>query len=581
MKKLMNASSDFVRDGIAGLTSTSSGLSRIDGWNIVVATERDSNHVAVIAGGGAGHEPAHGGYVGEGMLDAAVIGEVYASPSVDAVLTAIRAVAGPAGVLLIIKNYTGDRLNFGLAAEIARGEGTNVEMTMVGDDVALPGGGKVGARGLAGVVFVHKVAGAAASMGQPLGTVTQWANLTAQSVATMGVALSAGTVPAAGVPNFDLGPNEIEWGLGIHGEPGLERSSLVSASEIARRLTIQVMTKGKIRTGQKVALMINGLGATPPSELDIVAGEVVKAVAEHGAGIERVWTGNFLTALDTHGCSVSVLTLSDGMIQLLDLPTLAPAWPGSSARNAPSKFPIVPRPDELSHRRNEKLRAIGTVESPLYLCLQSVAQAMLDSEAQLTELDRIVGDGDLGTSLARGARSILDQLSHVTSPYSVSTLLRDIGTAIRETVGGTSGPLYSIMFLRAASSLGDKDNVNAIDWANAFSAAVDGVRSVGGAALGDCTMLDALLPASATLTRELEHNREPLEALAETLEAAKEGAAATVDLQAALGRSSYIGERAVGHVDPGAFAVTLWLEAVRNVLYPDPPTGSSESNRRY
>lgn len=576
----MNASTDFVRDAIVGLTSTTSGLARIDGWNIVVAAERNPNHVAVIAGGGAGHEPAHGGYVGEGMLDAAVIGEVYTSPSVDAVVTAIRSVAGPAGVLLIIKNYTGDRLNFGLAAEIARGEGVSVEMAVVGDDVALPSGGKVGARGLAGVVFVHKIAGAVASKGHPLDVVTQWANLTAKSVATMGVALSAGTVPAAGVPNFDLGPNEIEWGLGIHGEPGLERSALVSADEIARRLTIQVLTKGIVRVGNKVALMINGLGATPPSELDIVAGEVVKVVAEHGIDVERVWTGNFLTALDTHGCSVSVLKLSDGMIQLLDTGTLAPAWPGSSALNAPSKLPIVPRPTGPANLRDEKHGTMGTVDSPLFLCLKAAAQAMLDAETQLTELDRVVGDGDLGTSLARGARSILDQLSHLDASYSVSTLLRHIGNTIRETVGGTSGPLYSIMFFRAASSLDNYDNVKAIDWANAFSAAVEGVQNIGGAVLGDCTMLDALLPASATLARELEHSHQPFQAVSEALDAAKEGAAATVDLQAALGRSSYIGKRAVGHVDPGAYAVTIWLEAVRQVLFPDPTTGSSDSNRR-
>jgi dihydroxyacetone kinase len=577
---MMNASSDFVRDAIVGLTSTSSGLARIEGWNIVVDTERNPNHVAVIAGGGAGHEPAHGGYVGDGMLGAAVVGEVYTSPSVDAVLTAIRAVAGPAGVLLIIKNYTGDRLNFGLAAEIARGEGVNVEIVVVADDVALPRGGKVGARGLAGVVFVHKVAGAAASRGRPLDVVTRWAKLTAESVATMGVALSAGTVPAAGVPNFDLGEDEIEWGLGIHGEPGLERSALLSANDIAKRLTHQVVTEGKVRAGEKVALLINGLGATPPCELDIVAGEIVKAVTERGIDIERVWTGNFLTALDTHGCSVSVLKLSDGMTELLDAITHAPAWPGSSVRNVPSKIAVVPRPDDPADLRDEQFHAMSTTDSLLFLSLKAAAQAMLDAEVPLTELDRIVGDGDLGTSLARGARSIFAQLSHVESPFSVSKLLRDIGAKIRETVGGTSGPLYSIMFLRAASYLDGRDTLTAIDWAQAFSAAVDGVQTVGGAVPGDCTMLDALLPASIKLARELEQNAEPLEAFTNALNVAKEGTAATVDIRASLGRSSYIGERAVGHVDPGAYAVTLWMEAVHDVLQTAATTGPSASNER-
>lgn len=574
MKKILNEPSEFVRDSLIGLTSTSSGVARVDGWNVVVSTDRDPGQVAVISGGGAGHEPAHAGYVGAGMLSAAVVGEVYTSPSVDAVLTAIRSVAGPAGVLLVIKNYTGDRLNFGLAAEIARSEGIPVTMTVVADDIALPKGGKVGARGLAGVVLVNKIAGAAAASGLSLEDVTRWANQAAASVTTMGVALSAGTVPAAGVPNFDLASDEIEWGLGIHGEPGLERSELVSAKEIAKRLTTRVLVEGNVEAGQKIALMVNGLGATPPSELDIVAGEVVAAILEQEVIIERVWSGNFLTALDTHGCSVSVLSLSGGIIELLDAPTHAPAWPGTRARPVASVQPTVPAP-ALSPGTGAASSppSSTTTDTALLAGLRAAADALLAAEGELTELDRIVGDGDLGASLARGSRRILEILKNVDSSYSRATLLREIGAAVREHVGGTSGPLYSIMFLRAAFVIDGCDVVTPRDWADAFAAAVEGVQNVGGATLGDCTMLDALLPASNTLNDSLTMGSETRVALDNALIAAKEGSTTTVGLRASLGRSSYIGDRAVGHVDPGAYAVALWFEALVGALAGEAATG--------
>src|SRR5476649_2395047 len=229
MKKLINDVSTVVPDMLDGLAALNPGLSLLQGTTIIVRADAEAvaarGEIALISGGGSGHEPAHGGYVGPGMLSAAVAGEVFTSPSTDAVLDAIRAVAGPAGVLLIVKNYTGDRFNFGLAAEIARAEGIAVEMVIVADDVALSAHGEhAGRRGLAGTVFLHKIAGAAAAEGRPLSEVAQIARDTAASLGTMGVALTPCTVPAAGKPGFELADDEIEWGLGIHGEHAVERA---------------------------------------------------------------------------------------------------------------------------------------------------------------------------------------------------------------------------------------------------------------------------------------------------------------------------------------------------------------------
>ena len=237
MKKLVNEVGDIVPEMLEGLVAFDPALNRLPGWNVVVRADArqvaDVGGVALVSGGGAGHEPAHAGYVGPGMLSAAVVGEVFTSPSVDAVLAAIRAVAGPGGVLLIVKNYTGDRLNFGLAAELARADGTAVEMVVVADDVALAAGGAhAGRRGIAGTVLVHKIAGAAAAAGLDLVAVRDAAQAAAAALGTMGVAFGACTVPAVGVPGFELGEDEIEWGLGIHGESGVEKTAIEPADDI-------------------------------------------------------------------------------------------------------------------------------------------------------------------------------------------------------------------------------------------------------------------------------------------------------------------------------------------------------------
>src|SRR6185437_3610915 len=275
MKKLINDVRAVVPDMLDGLAALNPNLSLLQGGMIVMRADAEAvaarGEVALISGGGSGHEPAHGGYVGHGMLSAAVAGEVFTSPSTDAVLDAIRAVAGAAGALLIVKNYTGDRFNFGLAAEIARAEGIPTEMVIVADDVALSARGEhAGRRGLAGTVLVHKIAGAAAAAGRPLAEVARIAREVAASLGTMGVALTPCTVPAAGKPGFELGDGEIEWGLGIHGEPGVERGAMASADAIVGKLLARIVNDLGLRAGERVALLVNNLGGTPTSELSIV-----------------------------------------------------------------------------------------------------------------------------------------------------------------------------------------------------------------------------------------------------------------------------------------------------------------------
>lgn len=564
MKKLINDVARVVPDMLAGLAALHPTLALLQGKNIVLRADARAaaacGEVALISGGGSGHEPAHGGYVGHGMLSAAVAGEVFTSPSTDAVLDAIRAVAGPAGVLLIVKNYTGDRLNFGLAAEIARAEGIPVEMVVVADDVALAANGDhAGRRGLAGTVLVHKIAGAAAADGATLAQVAQAARDAAAALGTMGVALTPCTVPAAGKPGFTLGEGEIEWGLGIHGEAGVERGQLVPAGEAVARLLAQIGGDLQLQSGERVALLVNNLGGTPASELDIVAGAALAQLARQGITVERAWAGTFLSALEMAGISLTLLRVDDARLALLDAATQAPAWPAADGRIAAPVEHAAPAAPAI---------AAGAHLSPhsaLHRAIDAVCACLQQAEALLTDMDQKVGDGDLGISMARAAQGIREDIAGWPSEDDPAAVLRAMSATVRRVVGGTSGPLYAILLMRAAASLDSQGRVDAPAWSAAFAEAVRGVMELGGARAGDRTMVDALLPASEALQAALAAGKDAGAALEAAAAAAAQGTAATAAMTPRRGRSSYIGQRAVGHPDPGAHAVALWLASLRDL----------------
>ncbi|MGF6288221.1 dihydroxyacetone kinase subunit DhaK [Paraburkholderia youngii] len=565
MKKLINDVSTVVPDMLDGLIALNPQLSLLQGGTTVLRADAEAvaarGEVALISGGGSGHEPAHGGYVGHGMLSAAVAGEIFTSPSTDAVLDAIRAVAGAAGVLLIVKNYTGDRFNFGLAAEIARAEGIPVEMMIVADDVALSASGDhAGRRGLAGTVLVHKIAGAAAARGLPLPEVARIAKEAAASLGTMGVALTPCTVPAAGKPGFELGDREIEWGLGIHGEPGVARGALEPADAMVGKLLAKIIDDLALQAGERVALLVNNLGGTPSSELHVVAGAALRELAGRGIEVARAWAGTFLSALEMAGVSLTLLRVDDERLSLLDTASHTSAWPALSGRVAQVAVraapPAPPGASGATLARDATLRR----------AIEAVCECLLAAEPILTELDQRVGDGDLGISLARGARAVQLELDSYASATTPSAVLRGISATLRRVVGGTSGPLYAVMLLRAAAALEPSGGATARQWATAFSAGVDGMMELGGATPGDRTMVDALKPAADALYDALAQGASTDAALQAAVCAAIDGTSRTASMHPRRGRSSYVGERAIGHVDPGAHAVVLWLAAIGEAL---------------
>jgi dihydroxyacetone kinase len=535
MKQFINQKEDMVTEAIDGIIATSGGtLTRLDGYphiRVVVRADWDKSKVALVTGGGSGHEPAHAGFVGKGMMTAAVCGDVFASPSADAVLAGILAVTGSAGCLLIVKNYTGDRLNFGLAAERARAFGHKVSMVIVDDDIALPDLPQ--ARGLAGTLFAHKIAGAMAENGASLEACTQAAERVIKSSRSIGMSLDTCTVP--GSPKENRIPHGMaELGLGIHGEAGVEQVVSSGARDAMAMITAKLAAT--MPKTPPVAL-VNNLGAASVLEMSVLTRDLL--ASEIGSMVQMIGGPDaMMTALDMHGFSVSVMALSTGDDALLTQPVAVPGWPGCKPMVA---RPILPLPDGLS-----PVRAPASAHAPTKAFLTACCDVLIASEDDLNTLDAKSGDGDTGSTLATAGRALIDAMD--TLPLADHTqLYRAIGLELSQTMGGSSGVLLAIFFAAAgdASSSGKPMR-------EALQDGLARMRQIGGANPGDRTMVDALLPALDALQT----------GLGSAADAARKGAEYTATLTTAkAGRATYINaDQLAGHVDPGAEAVARLFE---------------------
>lgn len=325
MKKIINEPTQVVSELLKGMELAHPELKYTENLEIISRREKKQDKVAVISGGGAGHEPAHAGYVGTGMLDAAVSGNVFSSPSPDRITEAISQVDAGKGVLMIIKNYSGDIMNFGMSKDLAELEDIEVDSVVVRDDVAVPDSTySTGRRGIAGTVFVHKIAGAKAETGASLQEVKAAAQKAIDNIRSMGMAMTPCILPAVGKPGFALADDEVEIGMGIHGEPGVERTKIMSAKELAKTLLDKILVDFDF-AGSETALLVNGLGGTPLMELYILNKEVQELLAQEGIRVYKTFVGNYMTALDMTGCSLTLMKLDDELKALLDAPCNTPA----------------------------------------------------------------------------------------------------------------------------------------------------------------------------------------------------------------------------------------------------------------
>ena len=533
MAQFINAKEDLVAEAIDGVLSASGGtLSRLDGYphiKVVFRTDWDRSKVALVSGGGSGHEPSHAGFVGQGMLTAAVCGEVFASPSVEAVLAGILAVTGDAGCLLIVKNYTGDRLNFGLAAERARALGRKVEMVVVDDDIALPELPQP--RGVAGTLFVHKIAGALAEGGADLDAVARAAQSVIAKVASIGMSLDTCTVPGSSKESR-IGAGKAELGLGIHGEPGVEQVDFTTAMNAMST----VVEKLRDRANGETVAIVNNLGSTTPLEMSVLTNALNEAsIAKHIIG-----PAPLMTSLDMHGFSVSIMDASAEEKAALSEPVNLPAWPGMYDFTAPK---IVGLPDGLT-----PIEPIPSKNAKTRETLENVADLLISAEDKLNQLDAKSGDGDTGSTLATAARALKSSLDRM--PLAdLTQLFPALGNELSQTMGGSSGVILAIYFNAAGDACANGASVQ-----EALAEGMRRVSEVGGAVVGDRTMIDALSPALEALPSGIEA----------AAQAARVGAESTASIhRAKAGRAAYVPEDNLkGHNDPGAEAVALLFEAL-------------------
>lgn len=529
---ILNNKESFVMDSIEGTLYTASreNLTFLDFNNdikIVARNDWNKDKVALICGGGSGHEPAHAGFVGKGMLTAAVCGDLFAAPSVDAVLNAILHVTGDAGCLVIIKNYTGDRLNFGLAVEKAKEMGRQVDLIVVGDDISIPGNPQP--RGIAGTLFVQKVAGYVAENGGSLEEVKQAAIDAHEKTASIGVALTSCSLP--GESNDRIAQGKAELGLGIHGEAGIETIDLPKAKDLVTTM-VRKLIEAKPTTDN--AILLNNLGGLSPIEMNIVAKEVMES--ELGKQAKFVVTGALMTAIDMKGFSISTIQLTDEISNALKAEVETSAWPGVVSRR---EVPVTKCENQIS-----KMVFEPSHDEETALVLSKVCQSIIDIEAELNRLDSIVGDGDTGSTFAAGARKVLAQLEANQLPLQdKAKLMTTIADCLTSVMGGSSGVLLSIMFTAAG-----RDFENNGSLPKALQEGLRQMMAYGGAKPGDRTMIDALHPAlEAWIQADF----------VAAIDAAKVGAESTVAMtNANAGRSSYLNSDSLsGTKDPGAFAI--------------------------
>lgn len=536
MAQFINDKEATVTEAIDGLIMTSGGaLARLDGYphiRVVLRADWDKSKVALVSGGGSGHEPAHAGFVGQGMLTAAVCGDVFASPSVDAVLAGILAVTGPAGCLLIVKNYTGDRLNFGLAAERARAFGLKVSMVIVDDDIALPDLPKP--RGVAGTLFVHKMAGAMAERGATLDEITKLAERVIAGTSSIGMSLDTCTVPGS-PKEHRIGAGKAELGLGIHGEAGVQQIDYHNAEQAMAAVTAKL---APVMGNTPHVALLNNLGGASELEMAILANELVKSgIGKHLKLI--VGPAAMMTSLDMRGFSVSVYPLGAEDEALLTAPCAPSAWPGCKAIKP---VRTVELPDGL-----RPIQPIPSEHRPTADFLTRCCRILIAAEADLNALDAKSGDGDTGSTLAGAAKALVGALDRL--PLADHTqLFRAIGQELTQTMGGSSGVLLAIFFTAAGDAAS-----SGLSMVAALKEGLDRMQRIGGAQLGDRTMVDALKPALDALGAK---------GLSAAAVSARAGATLTANIvHAKAGRASYINaEQLQGHVDPGAEAVARLFE---------------------
>ncbi|ETX30822.1 dihydroxyacetone kinase subunit DhaL [Roseivivax isoporae] len=576
-RKLINDPDTLIEDLIEGMVSAHPDLLHVEGGTgraIVARNGPRDGKVGIVVGGGSGHEPAFAGYVGRGLADAAPLGNIFASPSPAQIADAGRAADGGAGVLFLFGNYTGDVMNFGMAAEDMAREGVPARCFVVTDDVASAPADRAGERrGIAGDFFVFKVAGAAADRGLDLDAVEAAAARANAATRTMGVALSACVLPQTGRPNFDLPVGQMEIGMGIHGEPGIERGPAEGADAVADRLLEPILEELRLGAGDRVAVLVNGLGSTSLLELYLLHRRVAAVLSARDVAIHRSWVGEYCTSLDMEGASVTLMRLDADLEAWLDHPCKTPALrvgePGPQATARPRRAAARPAARTARAVDRAALKSGGDLGPAEFRAMMHAgAEAIFAERDHLCALDGAIGDGDHGITMEIGWKAVLTALGGVPADTTITGTCDVVAEAFLDAVGASAGPLYASGFRAAGEAVADRVDLDGRALARWLDGFADGIATRGQARVGEKTMLDAWRPAADAASARADSGATSRDCLEAAAAAAQAGAAATADMRSARGRSQKLGDRVLGHVDPGAASAATILAAWARSLRP-------------
>ncbi|WPE19275.1 dihydroxyacetone kinase subunit DhaL [Shinella zoogloeoides] len=575
-KKLINAPENIIPEMIEGMVGAHPDMLRVEGetGRAVVAVDgpRDGK-VGIVVGGGSGHEPAFAGYVGRGLADAAAVGNVFASPSPAHIAEAARAADGGVGVLMLYGNYTGDVLNFTMAAEELEQAGISVRHVAVADDVAsAPAGRKSERRGIAGDFFVFKVAGAAADLGEPLARVEALALAANDATRSIGVALSPCSLPQTGKPNFTIGDEDMEIGMGLHGEPGIRRQKLAPADAVTDELMDAILAELDLTAGSRVAVLVNGLGATSQIELYVIFRRVKQRLDALGIDIHASWVGEYATSLEMAGASVTLMKLDDTLQALLDHPCRTPAlvvgaFEKSDVSARSRKAVKAAESTAAAPEKPRELLTEGDVTPTIFRAMMhTVGEQIIAEKNWLSELDGVIGDGDHGVTMEIGWKAVQHALEDTQADETIEGICKRMAKAFLDAVGASSGPLYATAFLRAGTAVSHRLNLDGAGMAEWLGAACQGIRDRGRAEPGDKTMIDAWVPAVEAAQESAKGGGSAIDVLLAARDGGEAGMKATAALESRRGRSAKLGARSVGHIDPGAASTYVTLRAMAAAL---------------
>lgn len=575
VKQILNEDvSNVVSESLAGYIHAYNKLyKRIGEYTSFIYKGHRKDKVALVIGGGSGHDPLFSGFVGAGLADACASGNICASPNPELIKVTAQAVDQGKGVLFVYGNYAGDNLNFDMAEELCQAEGMKTAHVREWDDFAsAPKERITDRRGIAGDIYTIKIAGAACDAGLELKEVLRITEKARDNTSSIGLATSPGTLPGNEKPTFEIDDDEMEFGMGLHGEPGIERTKMLPCNEMVERMYQELKKEMDLKEGEEVAVLVNGLGSTPLISLNLAYYELHKRLHRDGIKVYDAEIKSWCTCMEMGGFSITLLRLDEELKKYYDAPCYSPYYAKGSAEVVCSADEETEEEPEFDENDREPVRIVRSREGVLTELnaedarnmLLYIAGRIIDKKPYLTEVDSAIGDGDHGIGMAGGMQKARKKLVNMSGEKNAYQLFETAGEAMLMSMGGASGVIFGSLYLAGAKGMEPKESLTAADLARMERKSLAAIQERGGARVGDKTMVDALAPAVEAM--EANSDRPLLEMLKAAEEAARQGMEATKQYTAKFGRAKSLLERAIGHQDAGATSVSIIFSAMREFV---------------